>query len=171
MLYKLLELIIRRGTKLGAKGFYPLPLWARTMLLRMNPSKARLYCARLQEGVDLSDLAPNELGCANAVTQIDRMLFGDTIEVSTWKLLEHYVLSPEWMEWQNPTNGCTVIAATGTGNGRIKNGHVGIYDNGLVWNNNSYTGKWAQSYTIDSFKAYYQGEGGMRVRYFIRIRK
>ena len=159
------------NTVLGSKGFFPLPSWVRAYLLRKAPHQAMLSVARLMDGVDLSFTVPDDVGCAESVTRICRMLFGDEIIPGTYTLLRHYERYPRvWKEIAFPVDGCVVIAATGTGNGSIP-GHVGIADSGRVWSNNSYTGKWDKHFSMMSFKDRYQVKGGMRVRYFIRISK
>jgi hypothetical protein len=155
---------------LGAKGFYPIPSFVYSLLNRMAPHRAMLTYARLMDGVDLSYLVPDDVGCAESVTRICNMLFGDDIITGTYTLLHHYEKYPHlWKEIPFPVDGCVALAATGTGNGSIP-GHVIIYDKGRGWSNNSMSGRWDKHFSITSFKERYQVKGGMRVRYFIRIR-
>lgn len=156
---------------LGAKGFYPIPKWLLPLLTRMAPHRAMLTYARLMDGVDLSFTVPDDVGCAESVTRACNALFGDDIIPGTYTLLHHYLRLPfVWRELKAPMDGCVVIAATGTGNGSIP-GHVGIYDRGRVWSNNSYTGRWDKHFSITSFRDRYFRQGGMQVRCFIRVKK
>lgn len=157
------------GSRLGGNGFFPIPAWVRVILKRYSPSKQRLFYARLMDGVDLSYIVSNDVGCQESVSRIDHELFGDDIITGTWTGLQHYITSPKWREADTPQDGCTVIAATGTGNGTIENGHVGIYDNKRVWSNSSIPGAWGNKFSLLAFLDYYQRRGGMKVRYFIRV--
>lgn len=167
----LIRQILKLNTRVGGTGFYPIPPWLRQYLNRMSMPKRVVYYARLCSGVDLSTLAPNEVGCAESVTRLLRQL--DTtlvpVELSTYRLTLHLVVSKRFVELDTPLPGCVVIAATGTGNGHIV-GHTGIYDGRRIWNNNSYTGKWSDSYTIATFRDRYERLGGMKVRFFIPVR-
>ncbi len=156
---------------LGAKGFYPMPSFVYALLNRMAPNRAMLTYARLMDGVDLSFTVPGDVGCAESVTRICNALYGDQIITGTYTLLHEYLRLPFiWKELQGPVDGCVVIAATGTGNGSIQ-GHVGIYDRGRIWSNNSMSGRWDKHFSITSFRDRYLRQGGMQVRYFIRIKK
>lgn len=159
------------NTILGSSGFFPLPSWLRWYLLKKTPSQAMLYTARLMNGVDLSFTVPDDVGCAESVTRICRMLFGDDVIPGTYTLMRHYERYPlVWKEISAPADGCVVIAATGTGNGSIQ-GHVGIYDRGRIWSNNSATGRFDSHFSHLAFVDRYQKKGGIRVRYFVRISK
>ncbi len=155
---------------LGTRGFYPIPSWLRSFMARMEPSRAILTYARLMDGVDLSFTVPDDVGCAESVTRICNALYGDEIIPGTYTLLHHYLRSNKWAESFAPVNGCVVIAPTGTGNGSMP-GHVGIYDNGKVWSNNSMSGRFDAHFTMSSFYRRYTRDGGIRVRCFIRVNK
>jgi hypothetical protein len=168
MLFEILYRLTAHPTRLGAQGFYPIPERILPLFKRYPLAKQIVTYARLCNGVDLSFIAPNDVGCAESVTRLLREVDQDLVPVitGTWTLLEHIRRSKRFREVKTPFNSCVVIAATGTGNGSIQ-GHVGIYDNGRIWNNTSRTGKWSASFTLQAFKARYQITGGMPVRYFL----
>lgn len=108
-------------------------------------------------GIDVSpeDLASDELGCAESVTNILNKTVGTPIILGTWTLNEHLKNSPEWELVTNPIAGDVVISPTGAG-GRGKIGHTGIVGlNNIIMSNNSWTGKWSTHYTIDTWRAKY----------------
>ena len=157
------------GDNLGASGFMPIPAWLRPMLNTMIPSRQMLVYARLMNGKDLSQIAPNDVGCAESVTRITNVLFGDDVITGTYSLLGHFLKNKiVWKEVYAPSDGVVVLSATGTGNGSIP-GHVGIYDKGRVWSNNSISGKWDAHFSHQAFVYRYKVLGGMKVRYFVRV--
>lgn len=152
-------------------GFYPLQPWLRRTLEKKHPSQRLQFYSRLVKGTDLSFVAPDEYGCQESVSRICQTLFGDPVYTYTrYALDQEYIGSQRWIEVSYPINGCVVIAAS-PGNKQVPNGHVGIYDNGKLWNNNSATGTWQRNYTIPAFIDRYERRGGMKVRYFIRTFK
>lgn len=170
-MWSLINLYLREKQDfLGAQGFLPIPSWVRMFLRRYTPSKQRIYYARLMDGLDLSSIAPDEVGCQESVSRIDHELFGDDIVTGTWTGMQHYITSSKWREVSMPEDGCTVIAATGTGNGTIR-GHVGIYDGKRVWSNTLVNGRgvWSNRISYQAFLDYYKRKGGMPVRYFVRV--
>ena len=151
---------------LGAVGFYPLPAFLRQYFDRLTKIKQIAIYARLVENTSFWKRAPAELACAESVTSILNTLFGFPIITGTYTLLEYLKKRADWIEITSPIDGCIVLAATGTGKpGSV--GHVGILSNGRVYSNNSYTGKWDKHYSLLTFKAKYQVELGIMVRYFI----
>ena len=171
MLFELLFNIHKR-THLGGRGFYPIPPSLRRMFKRYTLQRQLIVYSRLCKNTDLSFIAPDEVGCAESVTRLLREIDPDLTPVltGTWTLLNELLSSKRWVELQKPMPGCIVIAATGTGNGKMV-GHVGIYDGDRIWNNNSYTGRWTNSYTVQTFTARYLLAGGMKVRFFAPLNK
>lgn len=171
---KLLQFLMRISDRetFGATGFYPIPRWLRGYLNRYTTLRQVAIYAQLVKGADMSFYAPNEYGCAESVTRMLTNLNPDLtpIFVSTIKLTEYLEESDSFIELNyRPFNGCIVMATTGTGNGRVSNGHVGIFVNGRVFSNNSNTGRWDDQWSLLAFKDYYQRKGGMKVRYFAPI--
>lgn len=109
-------------------------------------------------GVDASpnDLAPDELGCAESVTNILNRTVGTRIITGTWTLNQYFLGSDDWETVYDPQPGDIVISPTGEG-GKGKVGHTGIVgQNGIIMSNSSYTGKWSANYTVDSWREYYK---------------
>lgn len=159
--------------KLGASGWYPIPNWLRLYLKQLPIYRQVVVYARLLKDADLSFIAPDEVACAESVTRLLNTIDPSLIPVitGTWSLLEYLVTSKRFREIPQPVDGCVILAATGTGNGTIANGHVGICDKGMIWNNNSAIGKWQKTYSYMTFRARYEYTGGMKVRYFLPINK
>lgn len=61
--------------------------------------------------------------------------------------------------------GLIIIAATGTGNGKIR-GHVGCTGHNQIMSNNSESGKWDTQWTIARWHDYYTIYGDIPTRYF-----
>lgn len=115
-------------------------------------------------GTDASpaDLAPDELGCAETVSNlIKRVLPHFPIVTGTWALLDVLAHSSNMVAVAGePIPGDIMLFATGTGLG-IFPGHVGIVAKGrTVMSNDSRTGQFMQNYTVDSFRRRYAQTGG-----------
>jgi len=170
--------------KLGG-AFYPMPAWLRRYLNRFPTGRRLQVYARLMDGRIFYKNAPPDLACAESATTIISTVFPGSIPVvtGTWTMLDAMLRTPRtFTEVTSPVDGCVVIAATGTGNGSIP-GHVGIYDRGRVWSNNSsatlsnnphapvptkrLVGRWDAHFSLLAFKDRYFRIGGMKVRYFI----
>lgn len=116
------------------------------------------------------DEAPDEVGCANTVTELLRKVYPDVPrELSTIALNAH-LSNPasNWMRVDIPQPEDIVISPT---NGK-KIGHVGIVmDNNLIASNNSYgtyKGLFTQNYTVDTWNARYT-KLGLPVYYYRRV--
>jgi hypothetical protein len=122
------------------------------------------------------DLAPDEYGCAETVSGVIQAAFPELrfpTVLSTRELFAHLNNSPSFQETDNPNAGCIIISVTGTGNGRVGNGHTGIIgehegpdDSLWVMSNDSRTGTWEVNYTLNSWYRYYELKGGMAAHYF-----
>lgn len=153
---------------LAGNRFFPMPFWLKRYLSRLSmPERIALY-SQLCVGVDLSMIAPDELGCAESVSRLLNTLDEQTpIVLGTWTLNDYILKNKNRFEILNKAeDGCIVIAVTGTGNGKIKNGHVGFYVKGRVLSNNSYTGKFDNHYPLEAFVARYYGVGGFTIRFY-----
>ncbi len=121
-------------------------------------------------GVDASpnDLAPDELGCAETVSNVAGI---QPIIISTSALYDYLAKSLDWVEVTLPIPGDILISPTGMGgkNG-ITHGHTGIVGRqGIVMSNNSYTGKFEANYTIATWTARYKTKGGYPIYYFRNV--
>lgn len=124
-----------------------------------------------------ADIAPDAYGCMETVSRILQKAYPELrfpTMLSTREGLAYFQKSPSFMELSEPVYGCIIISATGTGNGSVSNGHVGIVGkntspDGSVWvmSNSSMTGTWEVNFTLNSWKRYFQNRGGMSVHYFL----
>jgi hypothetical protein len=127
-----------------------------------------------------SDLAPDELGCADSVSAILFRAFGHkcgiNYTISTSQMYYQLLSSDKWMMVGTPQRGDIIISPTGMGDGRIMNGrritngHVGIVGDGeLIYSNSSANGIFEQNYTVQTWKDRYTTNGGYPVFYFRKI--
>lgn len=125
-------------------------------------------------GTDASpyDLARDELGCAETVSEIlIKAGFKMPILVSTAKLNGWLSTHKEWLEVNTPIAGDVVISPTGQGglNG-VLNGHTGIVGTlGVIMSNSSATGRFEPNYSISSWNSRYAVKGGYPVKYYRRV--
>lgn len=113
-----------------------------------------------------SDLAPDELGCAESVSNIVRKVLPDfPIITGTWTLEQKLKTDKRFTRVLTPSKGTIVISATGTGNGKIA-GHVGIFGDGVIMSNDSATGKFMPNFTLEGWTKRYKGIGGFPINYY-----
>lgn len=115
------------------------------------------------------DIAPDELACAESVTDI-LIKAGCRIPIilSTSDLNFFLHMSSEWGNVTVPTRGNIVISPTGMGgkNG-ITHGHVGILmDNGKIASNDSLTGNLTLKYDLKSWESRYVYLGGYPMTFY-----
>lgn len=149
----------------------------RVILRRISLLERELIFMRAVDtlGRDASpdDRADDVVGCAESVTSIVSQLVPMPIILGTYTLERHLMTSKDWVVTQTPQRGDIIISATGTS--RLKNppirGHVGIVgDNGIIMANDSYTGKWSASYTIDTWNGRYKDKGGYPVTFYTYLK-
>ena len=120
-------------------------------------------------GTDASpdDTAPDELGCADTVSNILRTMIPDfPIIVSTLKLNEYLSKSPHFLKVGVPEVGAVLISPTGSGNGSLV-GHTGICSvSDKIMSNTSATGKFEANYTIKTWTDRYMRKGGFPMHYY-----
>ncbi len=125
-------------------------------------------------GVDASpnDIAPDELGCAETVSNVIKKAgFPFPVIISTKELYAQFSHDEGWLEVPNPLAGDVILSPTGLGgkNG-ITNGHTGVVGlNDVVMSNSSATGKFEANYTLKTWKARYQDKGGYPILFFRKI--
>lgn len=144
-----------------------------------TPQGQRLYSEAVNSlGKDASpnDLAPDELGCAETVSDIIISAgFAMPVILSTAELFSYFKNSSCWAEVGTPLPGDVVISPTGEGGrGGITHGHTGfIIMNGpqgvQIASNSSATGTFEQNYTLASWRARWALLGGYKVHLFRRI--
>lgn len=126
-------------------------------------------------GVDASpnDLAPDEFGCAETVSDIIVVSGVDfPICVSTKQLHEEFQASPTVFTEivDGPKEGDVILSPTGWGNGKIPNGHTGIIDkNGIIMSNSSVSGTFEKNYTLKTWKDRFVTIGGYPIFFWRRV--
>lgn len=144
---------------------------------QVSPHKKLYEHARTFLGKDASpnDIATDEYGCAETITDIIHSCFNDfpteggTI-ISTIILYKRLKAHKKFNMVTNFGPGDVLVSPTGYGNGTIKNGHTGIVgENGTIMSNNSETGLFEENYTVDSWVAKFRRQGGFPLYFFRRI--
>lgn len=140
-----------------------------------TPAGERLYyVAKAWLGKDASpaDEAPDEYGCAETINNVVFTAFGDYAggDVSTYRMYRSIRYNKKFAEVKKPLKGDIILSPTGYGNGRIKNGHVGIVgDDNKIMSNSSNNGLFEDKYTMTTWHERYQTRGGYPVRFYRRI--
>lgn len=141
-------------------------------------------CSFLGRDASPEDIASDEYGCAETVSDIVHAAFGDfppdgrTI-VSTAVLYQKLKAHPKFKQTQVAKPGNIIISPTGMGNGTIPNGHTGIFGKSLdgldfyIMSNTSKTGLFEKNYTLfgtqlASWVARFRKQGGYPLFYFER---
>ena len=142
-------------------------------LLKKRSRRELLYQhARAMIGREASpdDLASDELGCAESVSNIIRKVIKIPIVTGTWTLNDLLKLHLQFRRTDDPTRrGTIIISPTGTGNGSIR-GHVGILgENGNIMSNSSATGLWTQNFTLEGWQRRYSLIGGLETHYYVPL--
>lgn len=151
--------------------------------LPMNQEHAdRLYKVSLASiGIDVSpdDRASDQLGCMESVSQILKQAFPELnfpLILSTREAYMYFTQSPSFREIGEAKKGVIILNVTGTGNGKVSNGHVGICGKNMakdgsinIMSNNSYTGKWDAFYSLTKWNKYFRDLGGMPTHFFERV--
>lgn len=118
------------------------------------------------------DLAPDEYACMESVYDILATAYkevGFPFTASTNYAYTAFMKSPLWKKIEEPIKGCVYLSPTGYGNGKVPNGHIGIYEGPAVLSNNSSNGIFDRHLTVDSWKKRYVDLGGYPICYFNRI--
>lgn len=132
-------------------------------------TKLIVQVAKDSLGKDASplDRVDDIVGCVESVTEIlVKVGVWNKVEVGTYTFWKKLAQSNKWVLVSTPKPGDIIISPTGLGNGSIQ-GHVGIVgDNGIIFSNDSYTGKWMTHYTINTWEKRYGEKGGFPIYYF-----
>lgn len=140
----------------------------------MNPDKSNsgsiylMAISKLGHDASPNDLVDDDVACAESVTTILHTLWPEMpIITGTWTLWEYLKKSKHFQKTLFPQKGDIVISPTGTGNGRLRNGHVGIVGEGeMIISNDSPTGLFLENFTMSSWKKKYVGAGGFPMEFY-----
>ena len=134
-----------------------------------------LSLAKDHLGKDASpkDRATDEYGCAESVTEILNKAIGFPIITGTWTLDSYLSQDKRFAPTQDPHPGDILVSPTGTSKLGKKAPFVGhtaiVGENGILYSNDSYTGRWMANYTLDSWKARYVDKGKYDMRFYTLV--
>jgi hypothetical protein len=129
-------------------------------------------------GIDRTpnDEVPDEVACVHQLSTIIRDALPELrfpIMDSTKVLYGFLEGSLSWKPVDKPEKGDIILSVTGSGNGKIKNGHVGICGKNLspdgtpwIMSNDSRNGLWLANYTLKAWKLNYERKGGMTTHFY-----
>lgn len=136
---------------------------------RKTNQQKLLEIAKAFVGKDISpnDVAPDELGCAESVSEAIRKIYPDfSIIVSTKMLFDRLNNDKRFRRTTDLDAGNVIISPTGMGNGKII-GHTGIIgEDQIIYSNDSIKGTWEKNYTITSWVNRYRKIGGFPLYVF-----
>ena len=117
-------------------------------------------------GTDVSpkNLAPQELSCAEGVSELLRRVYPDfKIQISTAELFKQLKLDKRFKATLTPSAGCVIISPRTSDT----YGHTGIFlTNDKIASNDSRKGVWEQNYTWDSWIREFRDKRGLRIYLF-----
>lgn len=164
-LFRLLEALIQSlgQSRNACQSFVRFPMGKKTL-------QERLFIeARNWLGKDASplDIASDELGCAESISNIISKVTDFPIITGTWTLWDKMDKDPRFKRVaENNGRGTIVISPTGTGNHKIR-GHAGILGEGVdIMSATSRDGIFRTNYTIGSWKERYKGIGMFPIYYY-----
>jgi hypothetical protein len=136
----------------------------------------KLYAAAYASiGRDMSNRAPDALGCADSLNNIHQKAFGFEIGggTSTYLLYHALAASDRFAKVTIPQAGDIIICPSGYSSKGARNGHVGIVGrntapDGSLWvmSNDSFKGTWEANYTVKSWRAHFGTELGFPVHIY-----
>lgn len=118
-----------------------------------------------------TDKTPDMLACAEAVTTILVKAGALPMVITgTWTLEQYLMRSKNWVPVATPEEGDVLVSATGTSSKGSKAPFVGhtaiVGKNGLLYSNDSYTGKWKAHYDMNSWRKRYVEQGGYQMAFY-----
>jgi len=141
--------------------------------------RERLYIVAKKNLVPAHDVSPqdianDEVACVESFDCIHFEAFGTYINGTknrvTLSTIEAFkILSKNWLKVANPLSGDVILSVTGTGNGRVSNGHIGIVGKTHIMSNSSFSGCWEANYTLETWMRYYMLKGGLKTHFFRKV--
>ena len=139
--------------------------------LTMRKSLLQLVEDHIGTDASPSDLAPDELGCAESVSTILNKYESGRFNIvtGTYSLYDMLLKRTDYERVPVPMIGSIVISPTGTSTKKGAVGHTGfVLENGVIASNDSKTGKFLKNFTVDTWNAYYKDKLAFPVYYFIK---
>lgn len=132
----------------------------------MTKNAQLLYTVAIKSvGIDVTpkDQVPDVVACASTIST----LIGKVIQfphiAGTWTLNDAMKKDSRFERIDTIERGAILVYPTGTGNGKLSNGHIFICgDNGLLYSNSSHNGLFEQNYTIETARKRYVEKGGFQ---------
>lgn len=129
-------------------------------------------------GTDASpnDVAPDELGCAESVSEIIQEIFPDfKMQPATWILKDQLDADSRFERVVKAKRGDIIMSPTRSGDPDVGFiGHTGIFQSPTqIMSNSSYSsppGMWEKNFTLDSWVKRYRGLGNLKI-YYYRIKQ
>jgi hypothetical protein len=180
MIIKLLQYLFNLFTKkpIEEMEYIPTPEVKPDPIIEKT-NRERLYemakaCLLPPHDVSPEDVAPDEYGCVESFDNIYKLTFGAFINgtknkstLSTIEAYKYFTTHPQqWEKIDTPLPGDVIICVTGTGNGNLSNGHIGICGKTWIMSNNSYNGNWEANFSYERWRNYYEVKGGFKSHYF-----
>ena len=135
--------------------------------LLMKPSLLDVCEAHIGTDASPSDLAPDELGCAETVSTLLRKVYPNVpIITGTWTLWD-WLNKPQngFQRVFEPSPGTIIISPTIPG--KPFPGHAGIFlEDGVIASNDSRTGKFIKNYTLGTWNTRYVFKGNYPVYHY-----
>lgn len=136
----------------------------RIIQLLMNKETNSIHIEALKWlGKDASplDVAPDELGCAESVSNIIRQVIDFPLITGTWTLMEKLNNDPHFIlvDIDDIKKGDVLLYATGEVAEAPFVGHVFISDGAELMSNTSTTGNWEKNYTLAKAREHWEGVG------------
>lgn len=159
---------VNRRTYSGAK--YQLNLLKKIVnYLLQKTTLIDVVTQRLGTDVSPEDLAKDEVGCAESVTNLLKILYPETpIITGTYTLYDYLKKSDKWIRVTVPTPECVIICPTQEG--KPFPGHVGIFmEDMTIASNDSATGRFLKNYTLDVWRERWVDRGDYQIFMFKHV--
>ena len=148
----------------------------KTLMQEQTESRKKIY-AKAKEllGTDVTpeDNVSDIYACVETVWTIVKEAtghsIGGSILVGTPKLYECLIKDELFKEVTEPLAGDIILSVTGTGNGKLSNGHAGIIAFYGILSNNSDNGLLQEKLSLQSWKAVYEDFAGFKTHFFRMI--
>ena len=139
----------------------------------LNEPRIRLYSMAVKcIGLQLSSPNNIALGCVDSLNELHRRVFGKKIVEASSTIKLKFALDNDrsFVQVYTPAPCDIVLSVTGTGNGKLSNGHTGIVlTDRKIASNSSVNGRWTQNYTIDTWVARYSSYGQMATVFYRKL--
>lgn len=142
---------------------------ALTQLLEKKKEQESIYkTAKSCLGKDMGK-TQDELACAESVNAVVKLAVGEEVggDLSTYRMYLALQKNKSFKRIYNPEQGAIILSPTGFGNGKLKNGHVGIVSiDNKIMSNKSADGLWSEHLDIETWIRKYKNYGGYPVLYY-----